>query len=183
MWHYYDGQDIFIRFISALWFIAKFLFQTLIYSPLIFTSYLITSMILETDDHAVLWIGLICLFSIFIYLLVYFLKGALIGFKSNGNFLWLPLFIICTVFTCVLPVWIFFEPVKSIMQSLSKNAGEKLSWIFSVASGLFLYSRYHFLTNIAPAFVFPFYQAGIDLVISLLKLSSRLKAAKSKQLF
>jgi hypothetical protein len=184
MWYYNnDGQDIFERCFTGIWFVLKLLFKILIYSPLVFASYMITIQLLEKNDHAVLWIGLVFIFSVFLYLLLYFLKGIIIGFKSAGNFLWLTLFIICTVFTCVLPVWICFETIKTITETLSKNAGEKLTWIFSVAIGLFIYSRYHFLTNIAPASAFPFYQAGIDLAFFLLKLSWRLKAIKSKQLF
>lgn len=129
-----------------------------------------------------LWIGLIIIFSIFLYLLLYFVKGILIGLKNRGNWLWFPIFITCTLFTSVLPVWIWFEDITVALAFHSKNAYPKLAWIASIALGFYFYSRYHFLTNIAPSSAFPFYRMGIDLAFSILKISSSLKAIKSKRL-
>jgi hypothetical protein len=56
-----------------------------------------------------------------------------------------------------------------------------LQWIFAIAFGAYIYYRYNFLTNIAPSFAFPAYDAGIQFTAMLLKKPFLLKAAKSKE--
>lgn len=163
------------------WSLLKHLFKTLTYSPLLLSSYSIAYGILKKEDTAILWIGLIMICSIILYLLLYFLKGMLIGLKSYGNWLWVPIFITCTLFTSVLPVWIVFDDITATLAVFSKPADEKLALIASIAVGFCFYSRFHFLTNMAPQFAFPFFQMGIDLAIGFLKISARLKWIKSKQ--
>lgn len=81
--------------------------------------------------------------------------------KHNSNLFWIPLFILCVIVTCVLPVWIVFNPLQNIIAHYTETNYEIVTWIFAVAFGLYVYSRYHFLTNIAPASAFPYYQRGV----------------------
>lgn len=185
MAYYYDnsgGQYFFDRAISFIVVAVKWIFKSIIYYPLLLTGYILTSGILSKEDDKLAWVGLIVLFAFSLYLLIYFIKGMLLAFKSQGNLLWFPLLLLCIAFTCILPVWVIYEPLENLMFKLSKNAGEVLTIIVSVAFGIYLYSRYHFLTNIAPTFAYPVYQFGINLGFSLLRIAPAIKAVRSRQL-
>jgi hypothetical protein len=145
--------------------VFKLLFKGLIYFPLLVTGYLLTTHILQRKDHALAWIGLTLLFAFVLYAIVYFFKGIVIALKSRGNLLWIPVFIVCVSYTCIAPVWIMFDAIEKLMFQLSKEQGATLTWLFSFALGGYIYSKYQFLINIAPAFVAPFYQAGINLAV------------------
>ncbi len=56
-----------------------------------------------------------------------------------------------------------------------------IQWIFTIAFGTYIYFRYNFLTNVAPSFAFPAYDAGIHFTGVILKKASLLKAANSKE--
>jgi len=86
----------------------------------------------------------------------------MIAFKAHHNGLWLPLLLISVGFTCIAPLWLCYGTIQSLIVELSPNSGAWLTRIVVTAIGIFLYSRYHFLTDIAPASVFPFYKLGID---------------------
>ena len=45
-----------------------------------------------------------------------------------------------------------------------------------------IHSKYHFLTNIAPAKAFPYYQRGIIVTNYLLRFSKGVKAMKSAEI-
>lgn len=176
-----DDQQMFDRNAGFLWNAAKWLLKILIYFPLILTSYAIVSSIMKKDISSLLGFAVVILVSFILYLLVYFVKGILIGLKSNNKLLWILLFIICVTFTCVLPVYLVFDPISSLVKSSSHsgNPNSILKWIFSLAFGVYVYFRYDFLTNKAPSIAFPAYQAGIDITVSILNRSYRVKAQKS----
>jgi len=180
---YDTGQHIFDRALWALWMAAKWILKLVIYLPLWFSGYIISTNILNKEDSVFAWIGLIVIFAVFLYQLLFFVKGMIIGFKSWGNLFWIPLFILCSAFTCVLPVWIVFDILQPFAIELSMRSGDTVTWIFAVAFGLFLYSRYHFLTNMAPLAAYPAYQMGIDTASKLLNITTKVTAIKSRQLF
>jgi hypothetical protein len=162
-----NEQYLFDRCLSAIFFALKLLFKGFVYFPLLATGYLITTHILQKKDNALVWIGLTMLFAYILYSFIFFLKGILIALKSKGNLLWILLFAFCVGYTCVAPVWLFFDTIEKLMFHLSKEQGTLLTWIFSFAIGGYIYDRYQFLINIAPAFIAPFYQAGINLGLSI----------------
>jgi len=51
-----------------------------------------------------------------------------------------------------------------------------------VAFGFYVYSKYYFLTNIAPAKAFPYYQRGIIITNHFLRFSNGFKAKKSTEI-
>lgn len=66
-------------------------------------------------------------------------------------------------FTCIAPLWLCYGTIQSLMSELSPSSGTWLTRIAVTAIGMFLYSRYHFLTDIAPASEFPFYYCFLEL--------------------
>jgi hypothetical protein len=123
--------------------------------------------LLTKKDDPLLWIGLILLFAFALYQLLFFIKGIMIACKERNNFMWIPLFLACTAFTSVLPAWVAFDTFHAFARVLSNESATLVTWIFSVAFGLYVYSRYHFLLNRVPKLVFPAYQFGITCGLKL----------------
>src|SRR5215471_3486702 len=109
-----DGQILFHRILFAFAITIKVILKIIVFSPLIFLSWLITKQLLTANTDKIIWIGLMLIFSIALYFIIYFLKGMLIALRNNRNLLWIPLFICCITLTCVLPVWIVFEPIEAL---------------------------------------------------------------------
>ena len=107
---YDDGQIIFNRILFAFIVVIKIILKAIVYSPLLFLSWIMAKQILNANTDVILWIALILVFVAVFYFIIYFLKGVLIALKHNHNFIWIPIFICCVIFTCVLPVWLVFEP-------------------------------------------------------------------------
>lgn len=164
---YFDGQFMFDRILSAFWIVIKGLLKAIIYLPLWFTGYIITSQLLAKEDSPLIWIGLILLFAFALFQLLYFIKGVIIACKKRNNFMWIPLFLLCTVFTSALPAWAAFDTIHALARLLSNESAQLVTWILSIAFGLYIYSRYHFLLNVAPKLVFPAYQFGVTCGLKL----------------
>jgi hypothetical protein len=180
---YDTGQHIFDRALWGLWIAAKWILKAIVYLPLWFTSYIIVSNILHKEDSAFAWMGLIVIFAVCLYQLLFFVKGMIIGLKHYHNLFWILLFILCLIFTCILPVWFVFDTIHFYAVEWSTKSADILTWFFAMTFGLFIYGRYHFLTNIAPLAAYPAYQMGIDTVLKILNITSKVSAIKSKQLF
>lgn len=172
----------FNRILFAFAITIKVILKIIVYSPLIFLSWLITKQLLSANADKLIWIGLMLIFSIAFYLIIYFLKGMLIALKNNRNLFWIPLFICCVILTCVLPVWIVFEPLENFFNRYTETNQQLLTWICALAFGFYVYSKYHFLTNIAPAKAFPYYQRGIIVTNHFLRFSKGFKAKKSTEI-
>lgn len=178
--NYDDGQVLFNRILFAFAVAVKIVLKLIVYSPLLLTGWFIAKQILSPDANIIWWIALILIFATLTYFIIYFLKGVLIALKHNHNWLWLPLFLFCVAFTCALPVWILFDPLTNFISGYTQTNQQLLTWIFVLAFGLYVYSRYHFLTNIAPSIAFPYYRRGIVITSNLLNLSNSFKAKKSQ---
>ena len=178
---YDDGQIIFNRILFAFIVVIKIVLKAIVYSPLLLLSWITAKQILDAKTDVILWIALILVFTTIFYFMIYFLKGVLIALNHNHNFIWIPVFICCALFTCVLPVWLVFEPLEKIVTSYAQSNQHLLTWIFALAFGLYVYSKYHFLTNIVPILAYPYYQRGINLTIHLLNFSNTFKAKKSHE--
>jgi hypothetical protein len=172
---------MFDRHINIFARIAIWLFKALVYCPLIFTSFYIIFSFMKGETSSLMGLGLVILFSLILYFIVYFLKGVIICLKSNNRIIWLLPFIFCVAFTCILPVYIVLDPIGSLVKSSSHSQTEHstIKWIFSITFGVYVYFRYDFLRNISPSTAFPAYQAGIDFTTTILKHSYRIKAEKS----
>ena len=179
--NYDDGQVLFNRILFAFTIIIKLALKLIIYSPLLFISWLITKQMLDVNTNVILSVALILLFATLIYFTVYFFKGVLIALKFNHRLVWILLFIILVTATCILPVWIIFSPLQNFIAHYSSSNQQLLTWFFAFAFGLYVYSRYHFLTNIAPSAAYPYYQMGINSAVHSLNLADTFKAKKSQE--
>gem|GEM_PF-1098897 len=175
-----EGQSLFDTTLRGLWFFAKLAFKLLIYLPLVFTGYIIAAKFLDKEASAILWIGTILFIAYVLYLFLYFLKGVILVLKFHRNLLWFPLLLIAISFTCILPVWVTWDSATNIILKMGGNI--TMQWIFAIAFGTYIYFRYNFLTNIAPSFAFPAYDAGIQFAAMIVKKTSLLRATKSKDL-
>jgi hypothetical protein len=160
-------QYLFGQCLYAIWIIIKLIFRAIVYYPLLITGYLIVTKILDRNDQALAWIILVLLSTFILYQLIYFIKGMLITMKARKNYLWIFLFMVCVGFTCVVPTWLFMVAVKGIIFALSKENTGIISGMIAVVFGLYIYSRYLFLTDVAPSIVYPAYQLGILLASQL----------------
>jgi hypothetical protein len=162
-------QYLFDRCLQALWFSMKLVFKLFIYSPMIISGYFIAIWLLHKDESAIVWVATILFIAYTLYLFLYFIKGMIIGFLIKRNFLWLPLFIISLAYTCVLPVWLSFEIIEKVSVLLAKQDTTVVAWMLTLAFFDYIYSRYHFLMDMAPASVYPIYKAGIHTALFLTK--------------
>ena len=139
-----SNQYLFDKVLKGLWIAFKLILKLAIYLPLWFSDYLMTSLILEKNDDAYIWIGLIILFTILAYQAVFFIKGLIIGLKNKSNLFWLPLFIICFSFTCLFPTWLIHNNIQPWLCKISPNSGNLIACLTSILFGIYVYSRYHF---------------------------------------
>lgn len=178
---YSDGQIIFNRILFSLVIVFKMILKIIVYSPLLILSYLITKQILNDHTDKILWLALMLTFTIMLYAVIYFFKGVLIALRFNHKLAWILLFTCLVTITCILPVWIIFNPLQNFINLYSTSNQQLFTWIFAVAFGLYVYSRYHFLTNIAPNAAYPYYQMGINSTVHLLNLTNTFKAKESQE--
>ena len=145
--------------IIAISFIVKIIIRFFIYSPLVCTGFLITTKILDRNASALLWIAMIVLLAYILFLIVYFIKGIIVGLYSNNNLLWIPIFLACVGYACILPAWFLYASIQAMVIKLHGN--NLIAIFLDTAFGIFIYLRYQFLTNSAPKVAFPFYSAGL----------------------
>jgi hypothetical protein len=180
--NYNDGQILFNRALFGFIIVIKVALKIIVYSPLLLAGWLVTKQMVNLNANAILFTVLILLFAILLYFFIYFLKGVLIALKYNRNLFWLPLFIFCVALTCIFPVWVVFEPLTNIIGRYAQSNQQFLTWIFASTFGLYVYSEYYFLTNIAPTVAYPYYQRGINMAMHSLNLSDSFKAKKSLEI-
>src|SRR5690349_11956725 len=129
---YDDGQILFDRTFSAFAVVVRMILKVIVYSPLLFISGLITKQITGNKTEIVIKLALIIILAVMLYYCLYFLKGVLIALKYNQNLLWLPLYIACVLVTCILPVWIIFEPIQNIVTRYVEINAQLITWIFAI---------------------------------------------------
>jgi hypothetical protein len=142
-----DGQQVFNcnYTFSAILVAIKLFFKGIIFFPFLVCGYLAAKIFLHRKDNGLLWLILVLLFAYIIFLIFHFMVQKMNRLKLSGNLIWIPFFLICAFFTCIIPVWIIFEPVGKILQRLTHHSNPiALTWIFSLAFGFYLFFRYPF---------------------------------------
>jgi hypothetical protein len=90
-----------------------------IYGPFLYAGYLIANKLALENK----WYFVFALITI-AYLLVcfiYWLKGMLIALRQKGNELWLVLFAVCVIISCVLPALFIKAMVETTFFHLSED--------------------------------------------------------------
>lgn len=135
-------QLLFYWTFKALFLALRLLWKALIYAPQLITSYFLCGWLLKPSDTALLWLSMILLLAFLIHLLIMALRQLIRALKERGNLLYIPLLIAWVSYTCIFPVYLVFDPVKYLMHLISAERAVPLTWLFSVAFGLYIYARY-----------------------------------------
>ena len=140
-----DGQEIFNYLWIIMLFVFKWSFKGLIYSPFLYSGYVAAAFLLHKDDSGLLWMAMILLFAGICYLLFFMLEKLMLKLVAKGKLMWIPLFVICLGFTCVLPVWIIFDPLERLIGRLTHHSNASvITWILSLAFGFYISGHYLF---------------------------------------
>lgn len=144
--YYYEKRDresegFVIQFVTL---IVKGVWKALIFSPLLFTGYLIIKQYLNTQDNYFTWIVAIIFVAFLLYMIIVQIKRFIATQYAKGNYLiWLPLLIICVVFTCILPAYLIYDTVDAIIKKF--HDGSLLTKLVVVFFALYIYRQYDFL--------------------------------------
>src|SRR5258706_13615966 len=131
-----EGQYLFDFMLKGFLFILKNAFKILIYSPFLIAAYLISKSFLDRNDHALLWLTMILIFSFALFMLFTYLKTRMLKLKEHRNLYWIPIFVFCAAFSCLLPVWIVYEPVQSVIIRLTSSSNTTIiALIISLSFG------------------------------------------------
>jgi hypothetical protein len=153
-YHYDDGQFLFNQTLRRVGAVAKIFLFVLVFSPILFLAYAISTIYIDKHAEWYVWLGSIALVSLAIYQLLFILKGMIVGLRENGYgwWIWVPLFLLCSAFVCGLPVGI----VLPWFQKLTHHQNA-LSWGLALLFGYFIYGQYNFLNTRLPFFPDPDY--------------------------
>ena len=78
-----DGQFLFWYDLRGLGFFAQFAFALLIFSPILFTGYWVSTKFVDQKSPGHVWIVAIILFALLVYALLIFLKGFIIRLRQT----------------------------------------------------------------------------------------------------
>jgi len=130
---------------SVLCIITGLLFACVLYSGALILSYAICqalgvggvkSMGVRTMIFLAITYVMLCGF--------YFLKGLLIALKARKNQLWVMIWVVCVLMTCVFPAY----TLQIIISGLFKNPF--VSWTLAVIAGLVMYFYYKLKVDRSP---------------------------------
>jgi hypothetical protein len=169
---YETEQHIFDKTLAGLFLVGKLIFKTLLYLPILFSGYWLATIILNQQDPAVLWWVTSLLFSYAVFCGVYCLKGILVACRDAGNLLWVPIFLICTGYTCMAPAWFVFHSIEPVMLRLTPDIGSTCTWLLSIGAAVYWYTQYNFLKDQAPLIAWPGYWLGNQLTAAFTRLSA-----------
>jgi hypothetical protein len=165
--HYSPEQYLFDRILHGMLIAVKVAGKAIVHFPQLFTGYCISRCILSKQDNGIVWIALTVLFAFILYQFIFLLKGILIVFKTKRKFWWMPLFILCTLYTCVLPVMLFFGLLHRAAFYFTIDYADELNWLFAIVACSYIYSKYQFLTDCCPKIALPGYRAGMSISMAI----------------
>ena len=119
--------------------------RLLIYSPLVATGYLICTLFLSKQANGILWLGLPLVFGLLIFFALVALKRLLLSLKAKESGWWILLFICCVAFTCILPTYLLYHPLNSLILRLHGN--RIVTAVLLACFALYVYFHYDFLNH------------------------------------
>lgn len=162
--HYSSEQYFFDRILYELVFAIRCAGKTIVYFPQLSGGYCMAGCLLNKDSTGILWIALTVLFAFILYQCIFLLKGLLIAFKTKRNFWWMPLFMLCILYTCVLPLMLFVGLLHQAALYCTIAYADPLTWLLAIIACCYLYSKYAFLNDSAPKFALSMYKLGNNIV-------------------
>lgn len=160
---FFISQYLLWIFLRAAWGVLWLLLKSFAYVSFFIVSYTIAGKILTNRNSFVEWLALIFILSFLQYLVMYFLKGLLIGLKYKNNFIWFPLLIVCTVYTCLFPGWLVYEFVKSLAIASYMTHAVIIALNCALIAAIYIYKSFCFHIDCCPVPARPFYQFGLNL--------------------
>ncbi len=113
--------------------------------PLLVIGFYIASRFLTAHNSAFTWLGMICVISLMAYGLVLMLKAYMLALKRNHNPLWVLCFLVLIGITCVMTPALAYQPIAAAFARWHWPGS--LAWILDIGIGLFIYSKYNFLSE------------------------------------
>lgn len=152
--------------------IFKIIYYGFVYLPIWAASYFLTMKLNPFyGESKPIKIVVVFLIAYILYCFVFFLKGLMIAFKVNKKWLWVPLFVVCVLFTCLLPTWLSFDIIKGLLRPekghVVKNR-DYWSALFAVIVGGLIYNKYKFHTDICPRMAFWAYSIGFNSMLTFI---------------
>ena len=131
--------------VKLVTFLLKAAVKAIVYSPQLFTAYLLCKTYLKREAPVQVWLSYILLVAFLIYQFIFLLKYVMHQLMYRSNWFWLPLFLLLVAYTCIFPVWISFDTIHQLMRFISLEQATFLTWLCSGAMSSYIYSQYHFL--------------------------------------
>ena len=138
-YNYNSGQRLLYTTQRGLLIALKLFINSITYAPLLVTGYTVCMLVLARRSEGLLWLGLTVFFAIILYYLLRLLKKVMISLKTKGNHWWLPMFIFCVAFTCILPAYLVYSPLNCIIIRLKGN--EAITFFLVICFDVFVYCK------------------------------------------
>lgn len=155
-----DSQMIFDRTLRGLWIAIKWITWLLVFTPMFVVTY--GTMLWLLDERAIksyeAFQIIFCVIPVVTYLLLYLVKGMMIGLKERGNRLWMIIFILLTALVSIPSGWAVLALAGEIKEI--ENPDHYVVWIVAIFFGYYVFLRYRLLDDVAPYLVAPFYRLG-----------------------
>lgn len=140
-----------------------FLKISVVFGVFIYAGYLLSQKLWgEETVNFKIW-GFSIIFIYFIFCIIYFFKGTIIGLRAKNRKLWILPWAICVLLCCIVPAFI----VKSLVTGMFNLTEQQdilcigLSWSAFLFSGLYIYGIYQFKTPTAPKILYWSYALGL----------------------
>ena len=152
--YYNESQYLFDRNLRGFGIILLVIIYGLIFSPICYSSYWIISKFTGQQKLNSMYLLLTAAGSLFIYWIIWILKGMILYFQGKKNLWCIPLFILCTGFTCLAPAIVCFL-------ILYKNVHTVVGLVLSAIPFFLAYFHYQFHVDGSPKIARPAYHLGI----------------------
>jgi hypothetical protein len=143
---YNDSQHLFDFTLKGLWIFLKLALKAVLYLPHLFTACLLATKLLDRHSNGLVWASAILFLSYVVFLLFCLLKAAIRSLKNRHHLLWLPVFIVAVIYSCIFPLWMIYEPADAFLQK--QWSGNPVLYTITMGAFFRIYFRHHFLNPV-----------------------------------
>lgn len=134
-----------------------------IFGMFFYAGFLLSQKFLGEETSKFKILGFSLLFTYFIYCIIYFFKGTIIGLRAKNWKLWILPWIICVLLSCIIPALII-KSMITVMFNPTERQGILcigFSWVAFILCSLYIYSIYQFKTPTVPKIFYWSYALGL----------------------
>jgi len=124
---------------------CKWLFDLLVFSPLVATGYFTATLMLDEGANGMLWLVITLIVAALMWLSIQQLKHWMIQLIARGNYLWLLVFMMMVSITCLLPAYLAYKPINYLVMSL--HGKPIVAKLLDASFTLYVYYRYNFFNR------------------------------------